>query len=127
MSTIANKVYKGKKFSITPASLDDPIYNRGFVIGGKNMKESDTVKYVRYRRDHREEFEDEPPSGVCGTQWIEMRMKGQIPMEDDWPMRVRKRYEQYHLEKAKVLGLEISVDEMTWINNPNWPDTWLKD
>lgn len=40
MSTIGNKVYKGKKFSIRPASPDHPSYSRGFVIGGKTSSKS---------------------------------------------------------------------------------------
>lgn len=40
MSTIVNKVYKGEKFSITPAPPDHRIYSRGFVIGGKVLKKS---------------------------------------------------------------------------------------
>ena len=41
------------------------------------------------------------------------KKKGQIPQDDDRPMRVRKRYEQYHIDKATELGLEISIDELT--------------
>ena len=40
MSKIGKEIFKGKRFSITPASPDHPIYSRGLMIGGTTSKKS---------------------------------------------------------------------------------------
>jgi len=40
MKKTGKVIRKGKKFSLTEALPDSPIYNRGFVIGGMRTKDS---------------------------------------------------------------------------------------
>ncbi len=40
MTKIGKEIYRSGSFSITPASPDHPIYTRGFVIGGRQLKPS---------------------------------------------------------------------------------------
>lgn len=43
MATTGKVIRKGKRFSITEASPDHPIYKRGFVVGGHYSRRSSSA------------------------------------------------------------------------------------
>ena len=48
---------------------------------------------------------------MCGTLWLEAIRKGECTPEDmsRAGQKMRERWENYHLEKAKALGFDIDL------------------
>ena len=75
-------------------------------------KERDYKTHLTYYVNHPEEFKNEPPRASCGTIWVKGIQEGRCTAEDmDKAIKyMRKRWVDFHLSKAKSLGLEIDAD-----------------
>lgn len=71
-----------------------------------------TKEYLKYVDSHPEEFRDEPVLAGCGTVSLKS-IESEESTADDIDLSVeyrRKRWEDYHLAKAKALGFIIDTD-----------------
>ena len=50
MNTTAKVIRHGKNFSIEEASVDDPIYTQGFIVGARNLKHSSQINQEKTSR-----------------------------------------------------------------------------
>lgn len=77
--------------------------------------------YLNYLKDHPEQLKDEPPHVSCPSFWQMMLEEGRCTGEemDRSVAEARQNWEKFHLEKARVLGFDISIQRLhldkTWI------------
>lgn len=86
-------------------------------MSGKDKNEL----YLNYLKDHPELLSDEPPHVSCPSFWQMMLEEGRCTGEEMFRSvsEARQKWEKFHLEKAKLLGLDISIQRLhldkTWI------------
>ena len=86
-------------------------------MSGKNKNEV----YLNYLKDHPELLTDEPPHVSSPSFWQMMLDQGRCTGEEMYRSvsEARQNWENYHLEKAKLLGIDISIQRLhldkTWI------------
>ncbi len=77
--------------------------------------------YLNYLKDHPEVLEDEPPHVSSPSFWQMMLEEGRCTGEEMYKSvyEARQKWEKFHLEKAKLLGLDISIQRLhldkSWI------------
>ena len=78
------------------------------------MKSVDLEAYLSHYDSHLEDFTDEPPLGGCGTIDIKSIQEGHYTAEDrnSSADHRRKRWEEYHVGKAKSLGFQIDSPQL---------------
>ena len=79
------------------------------------VKKRDYEAYLNYYIDHPNEFEDEPPIGGYSIIWMQKIQKGETLVDNlkRSSNGRRKRWEDYHLAKADILGFEIDFERLT--------------
>lgn len=99
-------------------------------MSGKDKNEV----YLNYLKDHPELLRDEPPHASSPSFWQMMMEQGRCTGEEMYRSvsEARRKWEKFHLEKAKLLGLDISIQRLhldkTWIlgvatNHPTQVDS----
>lgn len=77
--------------------------------------------YLNYLRDHPELLEDEPPHASSPSFWLKMLQEERCSGEEMYKSvrDARRKWEQFHLENARVLGFDISIQRLhldkSWI------------
>ena len=73
-----------------------------------------TREYIDYKQAFPHEFEDEPPRGADDIRAVEEWEVTPLEERENWPDKVRRRWERYHLEKTESLGFKITIEELIW-------------
>lgn len=70
--------------------------------------------YLEYLKNHPEILAGEPPHASSQMFWSKMLAEGRCTGEemDRAVTAARERWEQFHLEKARSLGFEISIKQL---------------
>lgn len=86
-------------------------------MSGRNKNE----KYLNYLKEHPEMLQEEPPHVSCPSFWQMMLEEGRCTGEEMYKSvsEARQKWEKFHLENAKSLGFDISIQRLhldkTWI------------
>jgi hypothetical protein len=77
------------------------------------MDEETNKGYLAYLEAHPETLIDEPPKCSCGTMWMKGVMGGTLNscQAQLAANAIKKRWEDYHKEKAAFLGFEFSLKD----------------
>ena len=86
-------------------------------MSGKDKNEV----YLNYLKGHPELLKDEPPHASSPSFWQMMLEQGRCTGKEMYRsvIEARQKWENFHLEKAKLLGFDISIQRLhldkTWI------------
>jgi hypothetical protein len=77
------------------------------------MSEDINKEYLAYLEANPETLIDEPPKCSCGTMWMKGVMGGKLNscQAQIATNAIKKRWEDYHKEKAELLGFKFSLKE----------------